>query len=163
MSSCTWKTSDSLRRDQFCSLIFTLSNLFFVACAYSHGLDVNWQRCTSQNRNWGVPFVLAALPLLVRTVQSVKRWVDSRLVTHLINVSTLRRVSVVNLQTIATCDIIRVVNMQRGSSITYAISIGDTKVLTTEEASLSGSYLAPFTQHTPQHGSVAASHLTFQR
>ncbi|KAI0077380.1 EXS-domain-containing protein [Panus rudis PR-1116 ss-1] len=71
--------------DQFCSLVFTLSNLYFVACAYSHGLEENWQRCTSRNRLWGVPFVLASLPLLVRAVQSVKRWFDSRLVTHLIN------------------------------------------------------------------------------
>ncbi|KAK7686014.1 hypothetical protein QCA50_010825 [Cerrena zonata] len=72
-------------RDQFCSLVFTLSNLFFVACAYSDGLDVDWHKCTSQNRYWGIPFVLASLPLLVRAVQSVKRWFDSRLVTHLIN------------------------------------------------------------------------------
>ncbi|CAL1699593.1 unnamed protein product [Somion occarium] len=71
--------------DQFCSLVFTLSNLYFVACAYSGGLDVDWQRCTSKNQHWGVPFVLAALPLLVRTVQSIKRWFDSRLITHLIN------------------------------------------------------------------------------
>lgn len=33
--------------------------------------------------------MVGALPLLVRAVQSVKRWVDSRLVTHLINVSGL--------------------------------------------------------------------------
>lgn len=31
--------------------------------------------------------MLGALPLLVRAVQSVKRWVDSGLGTHLINVS----------------------------------------------------------------------------
>jgi len=71
--------------DQFCSLIFTLSNLFFVACAYSKGLDVTWQRCTSPNPNWAVPFVLAIIPLLARAIQSVKRYVDSKLATHLIN------------------------------------------------------------------------------
>ncbi|EPQ52134.1 hypothetical protein GLOTRDRAFT_80314 [Gloeophyllum trabeum ATCC 11539] len=32
-----------------------------------------------------MPFVLASLPLFVRLVQSVKRWYDSRLITHLIN------------------------------------------------------------------------------
>lgn len=73
-------------RDQFCSLIFTLSNLYFVGCAYEQRWDNVWQTC-STSRNWGAPFALAALPLLVRTVQSIKRYVDSRLITHLINVS----------------------------------------------------------------------------
>lgn len=72
--------------DQFCSLVFTLSNLYFIGCAYSGGFNDHWLQCIG-NRNWGVPFVLASLPLLVRLVQSVKRWVDSRLITHLINVS----------------------------------------------------------------------------
>lgn len=72
--------------DQFCSLVFTLSNLYFIGCAYSGGFNDHWVQCIG-NRKWGVPFVLAALPLLVRLVQSVKRWVDSRLITHLINVS----------------------------------------------------------------------------
>ena len=73
--------------DQFCSLIFTLSNLYFIPCAYSHGdLAADWQRCSSKNPLWGIPFLLACLPLLARAVQSVKRWYDSRLPTHLINV-----------------------------------------------------------------------------
>ncbi|THH32928.1 hypothetical protein EUX98_g1237 [Antrodiella citrinella] len=71
--------------DQFCSLIFTLSNLYFIPCAYAGGLDKDWQRCTSKTPNWGVPFVLASLPLLARAVQSVKRYYDSRLPTHLVN------------------------------------------------------------------------------
>ncbi|OCH89346.1 EXS-domain-containing protein [Obba rivulosa] len=70
--------------DQFCSLIFTLSNLYFVVCTYGHGLDDTWRHCTG-GTNWSIAFVLASLPLLVRLVQSIKRWVDSRLVTHLIN------------------------------------------------------------------------------
>jgi hypothetical protein len=32
---------------------------------------------------------MAMLPLLIRLVQSIKRWVDSKLMTHLINVSFL--------------------------------------------------------------------------
>lgn len=74
-----------LLSDQFCSLVFTLSNLYFVGCAYANGLE-NWRQCTT-GRNWGPAFALAALPLLVRFVQSIKRWVDSSLITHLINVS----------------------------------------------------------------------------
>ncbi|KAI0918737.1 hypothetical protein AcV5_002647 [Taiwanofungus camphoratus] len=69
--------------DQFCSLVFTLSNLYFVGCAYANGLE-HWRQCTT-GRNWGPAFALAALPLLVRFVQSIKRWVDSSLITHLIN------------------------------------------------------------------------------
>jgi hypothetical protein len=44
-------------------------------------------RCMSSSRNWPIQFALAALPLLVRLVQSVKRYSDSKLYTHLINVS----------------------------------------------------------------------------
>ncbi|TBU41712.1 EXS-domain-containing protein [Dichomitus squalens] len=72
--------------DQFCSLIFTLGNLYYVVCVYATGLDPEWRRCTTNHGpKWGVPFLLASLPLLARLVQSVKRYVDSGLVTHLIN------------------------------------------------------------------------------
>ncbi|KAI0642772.1 EXS-domain-containing protein [Trametes meyenii] len=72
--------------DQFCSLVFTLSNLYYVGCVYTTGIDASWRQCTSHpGPRWGVTFLLASLPLLVRLVQSVKRWVDSRLITHLIN------------------------------------------------------------------------------
>ena len=40
----------------------------------------------SPGPRWGIAVLLAALPLLVRLVQSVKRFADSGLVTHLINV-----------------------------------------------------------------------------
>lgn len=74
-------------RDQFCSLIFTLSNLYFVGCVYATGIDSNWRRCTTNaGPRWGVAFLLASLPLLARLVQSIRRYVDSGLTTHLINV-----------------------------------------------------------------------------
>ncbi|KAH9833274.1 EXS-domain-containing protein [Rhodofomes roseus] len=69
--------------DQFCSLVFTLADLWFAGCAYSHGLR-NWRVCTAGN-NWGPMFALGALPLFVRFVQSIRRWVDSRQWTHLVN------------------------------------------------------------------------------
>ena len=72
--------------DQLCSLLFTLSNLCFVGCAYSKGFDERWGQCVGGHA-WGVPFALTALPLLVRLIQSIRRWVDSKLITHLINVS----------------------------------------------------------------------------
>ncbi|KAH9941793.1 EXS-domain-containing protein, partial [Epithele typhae] len=74
--------------DQFCSLTFTLGNLYFLACVYTTagGLDDSWRRCTSgPGPGWGAAFALAALPLVVRLVQSVKRYADSGLDTHLIN------------------------------------------------------------------------------
>ena len=75
--------------DQFCSLAFTLSNLYFTFCAYRHDFQPTvWERCGTQSRTgWLVSFVLAMLPLLARLVQSVRRYADSKLITHLINVS----------------------------------------------------------------------------
>jgi len=73
--------------DQFSSLIFTLSNLPFVVCAYVEHFDHSLTRCTSSSRIWPLQFILAALPLLVRLVQSVKRYADSdsRWLAHLVN------------------------------------------------------------------------------
>lgn len=115
--------------DQFCSLIFTLSNLYFIPCAYNGGLNTNWQRCTAKTPIWGVPFVLASLPLLARAVQSVKRWYDSRLYTHLINVSQAR---VLFCKPLKLTILYRVESMQRESSTTYATSSGGIKVRSKE-------------------------------
>ncbi|KAJ6627864.1 EXS family-domain-containing protein [Mycena sp. CBHHK59/15] len=71
--------------DQFCSLVFTLSNLYLVVCLYVEGFSSNWRQCGSTSRFWPLSFVLAILPFLVRLVQSIKRYVDSGLTTHLIN------------------------------------------------------------------------------
>jgi hypothetical protein len=73
-------------RDQFCSLVFTLSNLYFVGCVYRGDFVEGPQRCSSLRAYWPVTFLLSALPLFVRLVQSLRRYADSRLITHLINV-----------------------------------------------------------------------------
>ncbi|KAL1730576.1 EXS family-domain-containing protein, partial [Schizophyllum commune] len=70
--------------DQFCSLVFTLSNLYFIPCTYTVGFD-DWRQCTTSTKNWPVMFVVGTLPLTIRVVQSIKRYYDSRLVTHLVN------------------------------------------------------------------------------
>ncbi|KAH7887084.1 EXS-domain-containing protein [Phlebopus sp. FC_14] len=75
--------------DQFCSLAYTLSNLYFVGCFYTHffiNLSVQdaWTTCGTAE-NWGFYYVLGVLPFLVRFVQSMRRYWDSRLPTHLIN------------------------------------------------------------------------------
>lgn len=72
--------------DQFCSLVFTLQNFFFIGCIYVDGFSPNWRhQCGLASKYWPAPFVLAILPFVLRLVQSVKRWYDSGLVTHLIN------------------------------------------------------------------------------
>ncbi|KZV75878.1 EXS-domain-containing protein, partial [Peniophora sp. CONT] len=63
--------------DQFTSLVFPLSNLYFVACSYSVGFDNDPMVACSRPRAWGVPFLIGTLPLVARFVQSVRRWADA--------------------------------------------------------------------------------------
>ncbi|KAG9313638.1 EXS family protein/ERD1/XPR1/SYG1 family protein [Chiua virens] len=122
--SGVWKVEfmDFWLGDQFCSLVYSLSNVFFIGCFYTssfsnfysrlstpqltsfpatkspienafqglvssaydpHVQDV-WPLC-GVGRNWGWYFVLATSPFMVRFVQSVRRYRDSKLPTHLIN------------------------------------------------------------------------------
>ncbi|KIY70704.1 EXS-domain-containing protein [Cylindrobasidium torrendii FP15055 ss-10] len=72
--------------DQFCSLVFTLSNLPLLVCTYAKGFDPGWHgECGNKAAIWPAAFVLAQLPLFIRFVQSVRRYADSGLNTHLIN------------------------------------------------------------------------------
>jgi xenotropic and polytropic retrovirus receptor 1 len=73
--------------DQFCSMVFVFSNLYFFGCVYAEGFTEDWQDCGLQTSNWAVVFILAILPFLVRSIQSIRRYLDSGLATHLINVS----------------------------------------------------------------------------
>ncbi|KAJ6487886.1 EXS-domain-containing protein [Mycena sanguinolenta] len=77
--------SDFWLGDQFCSLVFTLSNLNLVVCVYADGFNSNWNHCGSSSRFWPLSFALGILPFLVRVLQSIKRYSDSGLETHLIN------------------------------------------------------------------------------
>ncbi|KAJ7359367.1 EXS-domain-containing protein [Mycena albidolilacea] len=71
--------------DQFCSLVFTLSNLNLVVCLYVEGFNSNWRNCGSSSQYWPLSFFFAILPFLCRVLQSFKRYADSGLNTHLIN------------------------------------------------------------------------------
>jgi len=72
--------------DQFCSLAFTLSNLYFFGCVYAKRFGPEWSECTvGETEFWPLVYVLAVLPFFIRLVQSIKRYYDSRLITHLIN------------------------------------------------------------------------------
>ncbi|KAG2109842.1 EXS family protein/ERD1/XPR1/SYG1 family protein [Suillus discolor] len=52
--------------------------------AYDPTLQNAWSTCGAET-NWGSYFALAMLPFLVRFVQSIRRYKDSKLPTHLIN------------------------------------------------------------------------------
>ncbi|KAJ7276061.1 EXS-domain-containing protein [Mycena haematopus] len=79
------KFSDFWLGDQFCSLVFPLSSLTLVVCVYADGFSSNWRHCGSSSRFWPLSFALAILPFLVRVIQSIKRYTDSGLNSHLIN------------------------------------------------------------------------------
>lgn len=71
--------------DQLCSLACSLSGIYFVGCSYAVGFHSDqFERC-SKPAPWGVPFLLGALPFVARLFQSLRRWWDSGLTTHLIN------------------------------------------------------------------------------
>ncbi|KAG8970520.1 hypothetical protein FRC03_006649 [Tulasnella sp. 419] len=75
--------------DQFCSLVYSLSSLFFIGCAYSYDLS-DWveddvhSKC-SLSHHWLAGFFLTSLPSVIRLIQCIKRWLDSGLYIHLIN------------------------------------------------------------------------------
>lgn len=72
--------------DQFCSLVFTLSNLYMLVCVYVQGFQGDWNAiCTTRSSAWPVASALTALPLLIRLAQSIRRYAGSGLITHLIN------------------------------------------------------------------------------
>lgn len=54
--------------------------------AYDPAIQNVWDTCGAQ-QNWAPYFVLAALPFVVRLLQSLKRYWGSKLPSHLINVS----------------------------------------------------------------------------
>jgi hypothetical protein len=87
-------------RDQLCSMAFTLSNLYFVGCVYAGGFDsaINpIQRCGSSSTTpisaWSFAFILAALPNFIRLVQSIRRYYDSKMILHLVNVREIHKSS----------------------------------------------------------------------
>jgi hypothetical protein len=73
--------------DQFCSLVFSLSNIYFVICAYADDFSPNvWQQCgPERGAGWAIQFILAIIPLLLRLVQSLRRYADSNSTIHLKN------------------------------------------------------------------------------
>ena len=69
--------------DQLCSLCFSFSSLLVIFCLWRDGSG----NCEVES-HWSLPFVLNALPSFIRFIQCVRRYIDSHLYTHLINVSS---------------------------------------------------------------------------
>ncbi|KAF8524328.1 EXS-domain-containing protein [Hysterangium stoloniferum] len=69
--------------DQFCSLAFSLTHLYTMGCAYSHHWDGVFTNCGSTT-HW-ITLAFLATPYASRLVQSVRRYYDSGLPTHLVN------------------------------------------------------------------------------
>ncbi|KDN50194.1 hypothetical protein RSAG8_01530, partial [Rhizoctonia solani AG-8 WAC10335] len=70
--------------DQFCSLVYTMGNLYFLVCAYADKWHRIEQRC-QLGPHWSIPLVLTALPSWIRLVQCIRRYIDSKNRIHLIN------------------------------------------------------------------------------
>ncbi|KAI6110985.1 EXS family-domain-containing protein [Pisolithus croceorrhizus] len=89
--------------DQMCSLTFTLENLYFFSCVYANyfpkisgggdtvsspaydpRIQEAWVTCPT-SRNWGIHYCIAILPYLMRLVQCVRRYRDTRFLGNLLN------------------------------------------------------------------------------
>lgn len=92
--------------DQMCSLVYSFSNLYFLGCfctrfasggfsslvssAYDPHAQEAWSTCSvSQNLQWY--YLLGMLPFMVRFLQCLRQYHDSKLPTHLVNVRCLYR------------------------------------------------------------------------
>ncbi|KAG8714690.1 hypothetical protein FRC08_011581 [Ceratobasidium sp. 394] len=70
--------------DQFCSLVYTMGNLYFLVCAYTDHWHHIQKRC-QLGPHWSIPLLLTALPSFIRLVQCVRRYIDSKNHIHLVN------------------------------------------------------------------------------
>ncbi|KAJ9120852.1 hypothetical protein QFC22_002786 [Naganishia vaughanmartiniae] len=70
--------------DELNSLSYTFGNLWFTGCAYNKGWPPDVLSRCSSSHSW-VYGLLLTIPALIRLIQCIKRWYDSRLQIHLIN------------------------------------------------------------------------------
>ncbi|KAF8126316.1 SPX domain-containing protein [Boletus edulis] len=86
----------STRCDQFCSLAYSISNLYFVGCFYTRygfGFSAHdpqaqeaWSTCgLTSTKSWGWYCLLGVLPYFARFVQSLRRYRDSKRPGQLVN------------------------------------------------------------------------------
>ena len=97
---------------------------------YSGDFEGSLQRCTSP-RYWGVRYGISILPFVARLLQSIKRWFDSRLGTHLINV---RMIGSTHPKWHSQSD--RLANTEPEYCTIFVTSSGDIKVSCTHKVSV---------------------------
>jgi hypothetical protein len=68
-------------------MVYTISSLYGIGCAYRYEWEDPLEKCTGGSQ-WPILFVLSALPALIRLVQCIKRYNDSGVVHHLVNVGS---------------------------------------------------------------------------
>ena len=73
--------------DQFCSLAFSFSSLWTLGCSVRNNWAADSYDKCGVSHHWQTPLVLSCVPALMRLLQCVKRYVDSGLRIHMINVS----------------------------------------------------------------------------
>ncbi|KAH7345010.1 EXS family-domain-containing protein [Rhizoctonia solani] len=70
--------------DQLCSLVYTMNNLYFLVCAYVDRWHRIEERCQLE-QHWAIPLVLSLIPFIIRFVQCIRRYFDSKTSHHLVN------------------------------------------------------------------------------
>ncbi|BGP39991.1 Xenotropic and polytropic retrovirus receptor 1 [Rhodotorula kratochvilovae] len=70
--------------DELNSLYYSIYNLGFLYCTYSHGFGPNTFSVCSTNKTWTTA-ILSCLPPFFRLGQSLRRYVDSDGILHLLN------------------------------------------------------------------------------
>jgi hypothetical protein len=137
-------------------MTFTLSNLYFFVCIYVVNFSPDQtDKCTLNSPKWPIAFLCTVFPLAARLLQSLKRYYDSRSMSHVINVCPLRfSLKTHYVMTVSSfCN--RQGNMGVALSVIYSTSCGDTIVspLSTangrENLQLTTPYLQ--TQNTEQY------------
>ncbi|KDN50195.1 hypothetical protein RSAG8_01531, partial [Rhizoctonia solani AG-8 WAC10335] len=70
--------------DQFCSMVYTMSNMYFLVCAYVDQWHRIEERCQLE-QHWTIPLILSTIPFFIRFIQSIRRYFDSKQTHHLTN------------------------------------------------------------------------------
>ena len=68
-------------------MVYTISSLYTIGCAYRYEWEHPLEECT-RGTQWIIIFVFSALPSLIRLIQCIKRYADSGVVHHLVNVGS---------------------------------------------------------------------------
>jgi len=72
--------------DELNSLVYSIQNIYFLSCGYAKRWPGDVLEVCPAGKSWQYALLLC-LPALARLIQCVKRWHDTRLRIHLVNVS----------------------------------------------------------------------------